>query len=74
MQRFDEIFSHIQEEFQLTGNYNPYNINHECMRESMSTFERKCGRFSDYALFYVKFLAEACERMDSSAIESVIHC
>ncbi len=36
MQRFDDIFSHVQQELQLKGNYNPYNINHDCLRETMS--------------------------------------
>lgn len=74
MQKFDHIFTHVQEEFHLTGNYNPYNINHECLRETMEIFQQKCGRFSDYGLFYVKFLAEACESVSSSAIESIIDC
>lgn len=74
MQRFDDIFSHVQQDLQLKGNYDPYNINHDCLRETMSYFEEKCGRFSDYALIYVKYLAEACESISPYTIFSTIHC
>lgn len=35
MQRFDDIFAHVQQELQLTGDYDPYKINHDCMRETI---------------------------------------
>lgn len=74
MQRFDDIFAHVQQEFQLSGNYDPHNINHDCLRETISYFEHKCGRLSDYALIYVKYLAQACENLSAFTIQSVIHC
>lgn len=57
MQRFDEIFFHFQEIFDLSGQYDAYNLNYECNREALEVFENKCGRLSDYALEYVKFIA-----------------
>ena len=60
MQRFDDIFSHVQQKLHLSGAYDPYSINHDCMREVISNFEGKCGRLSDYGLIYVKYFAEAC--------------
>ena len=38
MQRFDDIFWHVQESLNLSGIYDPYRINHECMREVISVF------------------------------------
>lgn len=40
----------------------------------MGYVEEKCGRLSDYALMYVKYLAEACQNMSPFTIQSVIHC
>lgn len=74
MQRFDDIFSHVQQQFELTGAYDAYKINHACLRETMGYFEEKCGRLSDYALIYVKYLAQACESYSAVTILSSIHC
>ena len=74
MQRFDDIFSHVQQKLHLSGTYDPYNINHDCMREVISNFEGKCGRLSDYGLIYVKYFAEACQTFGPSVISSTIEC
>lgn len=74
MQRFDDIFSHVHTELKLSGNYNPYSINFDCLRETMDFFEQKCGRLSDYGLYYVKYFAEACENISPFTIQSTIHC
>jgi legumain len=37
----------------------------ECLKASVNAFENKCGRLSDYALKYVKVLANLCEEQHS---------
>ena len=69
MQRFDDIFWHMQSKLQLKGIYDPYKLNHDCMRQVISRFEEKCGRLSDYGLIYVKYIAESCETYGASTIE-----
>lgn len=32
MQKFDDIFMHVQKGLNLSGSYDPYNINHDCLR------------------------------------------
>ena len=74
MQRFDDIFWHMQQALHLRGVYNPHDIHHDCMRSVISSFESKCGRLSDYGLIYVKYMAEACEWFAPSVIEESFIC
>ena len=60
---YDDIFIHFND--QITGiankKYDANKINFECLKESIDHFESKHGRFSDYGLGKIKFLARACE-------------
>ena len=38
----------------------------DCLKASVNAFENKCGRMSDYALKYVKVLANLCEEKFSA--------
>jgi legumain len=40
--------------------------NFECLKTSMSTYERHCGKMSDYDLKYVRHLVFMCEAMNST--------
>ena len=74
MQRIDKMFAPYVEAKQLTGAYDPYKIQFECMREVLTSVEERCGRLSDYGLIYVKFIAEGCETMSGQAISGMISC
>lgn len=72
MQRFDDIFSQIKEQLNLKGELDLYHLNFDCNRAFLGSFEEKCGRLSDYALIYVKYIAEACQKMNSHKIMEVL--
>ena len=74
MQRIDKMFAPYIEEKQLTGNYDAYKIQFQCMREVLGNLEERCGRLTDYGLIYVKYIAEGCETMSSHAIQGMISC
>lgn len=40
--------------------------NFECLKASMNTYERHCGKMSDYDLKYVRHLVFMCEAMNST--------
>ena len=62
MRRYDEIFANFAEKMKVNGSYNPKEINFECLRNSIDTYEEKCGKFSDYGLDKIKYIAHACEK------------
>jgi hypothetical protein len=74
MQRYDSIFNSLGKSLSVTGTYDASIINFECLRTTIDTFEEKCGKFSDYGLGFIKFLAEACEKHPSSAIVEQMKC
>jgi len=65
MQKLDSTFNILNKKLSLTGVYDSANINFECLRETIDSYEQKCGKFSDYGLSFVKHFAEACERYQS---------
>jgi legumain len=36
--------------------------NYDCLKTAVETFEKNCGKFSEYGLQYARVLANACER------------
>lgn len=66
MKRYDEGFSKFAQTYSISGHYDPKNINFDCLRESIDFYEAKCGRFSDYGLGYIKYIAQACETNKAS--------
>lgn len=44
--------------------------NFECLKQAVSTYEKQCGKFSDYDLKYVRQLVLLCESFESK--ESVL--
>lgn len=61
MRRYDSAFSLLASRLGVTGDYRPELLDFACLRGSVEAFESKCGRFSDYGLGYIKYLAQACE-------------
>ena len=61
MQKYDETFSTFASKLSLTGSYDPALINFECLRQSINSYETACGKFTDYGLGYIKYIAQACE-------------
>jgi len=62
MAKFDTLFADIQKQLGLTGRYDPASIDFSCLSGAINVIEVGCGRLSDYALQYVKFLADYCSR------------
>ena len=60
MQRQDKIYSKLIERYELDGDYDPKNIQFECLRNSIENLEGRCGRTTDYGLMYFKYIAQAC--------------
>lgn len=52
--------------------YDPANIQFDCLKATIDSFEAKHGRFSDYGFSYIKFLARACEIAKTEEIISVM--
>ena len=65
MQRFEAIFSRFSTELSVSGHYDPKIIDFECLKPSVNGFEDKCGKFTDYGLGFIKYLAHACESYPS---------
>lgn len=74
MQRLDLTFSKLAKKLHLVGDYSVKNINFDCLRSIMDSYEEKCGRLSDYGLTYVKYFVEACEDYPAHAIINEVSC
>lgn len=57
---------------EVNGAYDAYNINFECLKTSIDAFEAKYERFSDYGLGYIKYIAHACETIETDIILSAL--
>jgi hypothetical protein len=57
MANYDSTFNKFDATLKLTGHYSAENINFECLRTSIDTYEAKCGKFTDYGLMFVKNFA-----------------
>ena len=68
MQRLDRTFGGVSTKLDVDGDYNAENINFDCLRTTVDSYEAKCGKFSDYGLGFIKYLAQACERYAAEAI------
>jgi len=66
MAKFDTLFADIQKQLKLTGIYESTRIDFDCLSRSIGVVEAGCGRLSDYALQYVKFLADHCSHGGSA--------
>jgi len=60
MKRLDTTFGRIEKELGLSEVNEVENINFDCLRKTVDSYEMKCGKLSDYGLKYVKTLAKAC--------------
>jgi len=46
----------------------------DCLKNMMKVYEEECGKFSDYALKYIKYLVKECETASGpNAIEGSTH-
>lgn len=46
----------------------------DCLKNMMRIYEEECGKFSDYALKYIKYLVKECETVPvPAAIDGSIH-
>ena len=60
MKRYERIYDKFSKEMNVSGSYDSYNIHFDCLRASIDSFEAKCGKFSDYGLGFIKYIAHAC--------------
>lgn len=74
MERYDVTFKQFDTKLELNGNYDSANINFNCLREVIDSYELKCGKISDYGLMYVKNFVEACEKYDTPKVVSSLEC
>jgi len=51
----------------------PLPRNFDCLRNMMDLYEQHCGRLTDYALKYVKYLVKECETVPSHALDGSMH-
>ena len=62
MQSYQNFFnSFLIDIIGINKKYDAYNINFECLKQSIDYFESKQGKFSDFGLMYISKLARACE-------------
>lgn len=76
MKEYDRIFEKFESFFEkgvFTQKYDAKNINFDCLKESIDTFEGKHGRLSDYGLKYIAHFARACEVDTTESIKEKIH-
>jgi len=62
---FEKILSTLESDATLRGELlsAPLRVtNYDCLKTAVATFEKSCGRFSEYGLQYARVLANACER------------
>lgn len=74
MANYDSTFKKFDTTLKLTGTYDAENINFECLRTSIDTYEARCGKFTDYGLMFAKNFAEACERFSAEEVINTITC
>lgn len=75
MKRLDSIFDKFNDALALEGDHEVENINFDCLKHVVETYEAKCGKFSDYGLKFVRNFARACEIYSSEEfILSKIQC
>ena len=74
MQRFDNIFNAFSANLGISGSYDAKNINFDCLRATVSNFEEKCGRFSDYGLSFIKYFAHGCETIPTEVLLKATKC
>jgi len=51
----------------------PLPKNFDCLKTMISHYEEHCGKFSDYALKYIKYLVKECETVVGGAIDGSMH-
>lgn len=64
MREYDRIFAKFSKFFSgkiEAKQYDPSNIQFECLKESIDYYESKHGKLSDYGLKYISHFARACE-------------
>jgi hypothetical protein len=74
MRKYDQTFNKFAASLSINGNYDAKEINFECLRESINSYEAKCGKFSDYGLGYIKYIAQACQVHASSILLEHLKC
>ena len=72
MKTYDSIFKHFKESLQVSGEYDAHNINFDCLKTTIDAFEAKYERFSDYGLSYIKYIAHACETIETDVIKAAL--
>ena len=74
MSRYEITFKAFSQKLKVSGAYDPYHINFECLEASLDGFEAKCEKITDFGLGFVKYIAHACETTSSETILEAIHC
>jgi hypothetical protein len=53
--------------------YDAKNINFECLKEVIDTFETQKGRFTDYGFGKIKYIARACEIASTQEVKEKLN-
>ena len=53
--------------------YDAKNINFECLKEVIDTFETQKGRFADYGFGKIKYIARACEIASTQEVKEKLN-
>lgn len=72
---YDDIFSKFSSSFEghFMEKYDAKNINFECLKEVIDTFEAQKGRFTDYGFGKIKYIARACEIASSEEVKEELN-
>lgn len=60
--KIDNIFNEFKEKLDIKDDESHIPTDTTCLGAAITAFEKKCGKFSDYSLKYVKEISKACER------------
>jgi len=55
------------------GTMFPAPRNFDCLKSMVNLYEEHCGKFTDYALKYIKYLVKECETVPSGVIDGSMH-
>jgi len=60
IQKYDNTFTKIAEQFNLNTNAKVKDIDFACLKQRVALYEELCGKFSDYGLKYVRHIHYTC--------------
>ena len=75
MKSFDTFFDHFSFKFPNGQSmFDANNINFDCLRATIDTYESRCQKFTDYGMTYMTRFAEACHHYPTESLLNEIQC